>query len=304
VRGTLAGKLPALGKADDLRKQLNAYKADNLPRVMVMSDERPRETAILDRGEYLKPREKVAFATPAFLPPLPEGAPTNRLGLAQWLVSPSHPLTARVQVNRMWQQFFGQGIVKTSEDFGVQSEYPLHGPLLDWLAVEFRESGWRVKALQKRIVMSATYRQSSRVSAEMRTRDAENRLYARASRFRMPSLVLRDWALSASGLLIPKLGGKPVYPYQPDAVWESLAITKERDFTYPASRGDDAYAGRHHHRGGVLAGELAEIAQHDGVASEIFWWQRAVFQSVPKTTDAAAHRQWIESLGTAQVGHE
>jgi mono/diheme cytochrome c family protein len=241
VRGTLAGKLPALGKADDIRKQLNAYKADNLPRVMVMSDERPRETAILDRGEYLKPREKVAFATPAFLPPLPEGAPTNRLGLAQWLVSPSHPLTARVQVNRMWQQFFGQGIVKTSEDFGVQSEYPLHGPLLDWLAVEFRESGWRVKALQKRIVMSATYRQSSRVSAEMRTRDAENRLYARASRFRMPSLVLRDWALSASGLLIPKLGGKPVYPYQPDAVWESLAITKERDFTYPASRGDDLY---------------------------------------------------------------
>ncbi len=241
VRGTLAGKLPALGKADDIRKQLNAYKADNLPRVMVMSDERPRETSILDRGEYLKPREKVAFATPAFLPPLPEGAPTNRLGLAQWLVSPSHPLTARVQVNRMWQQFFGQGIVKTSEDFGVQSEYPLHGPLLDWLAVEFRESGWRVKALQKRIVMSATYRQSSRVSAEMRTRDAENRLYARASRFRMPSLVLRDWALSASGLLIPKLGGKPVYPYQPDAVWESLAITKERDFTYPASRGDDLY---------------------------------------------------------------
>jgi hypothetical protein len=241
VRGTLAGKLPALAKAEDIRKQLNAYKADNLPRVMIMSDERPRETAILDRGEYLKPREKVGFATPAFLPPLPEGAPANRLGLAQWLIAPQHPLTARVQVNRMWQQFFGQGIVKTAEDFGVQSEYPLHGPLLDWLAVEFRDGGWRVKALQKLIVMSATYRQSSRVTPDLRTRDAENRLYARASRFRMPSLVLRDWALAASGLLIPKLGGKPVYPYQPDAVWESLAITKERDFTYPASHGDDLY---------------------------------------------------------------
>ena len=241
VRGTLAGKLPALGKADELRKQLNAYRADNLPRVMVMSDERPRETSILDRGEYLKPLEKVKFATPAFLPPLPDGAPLNRLGLAQWLISPHHPLTARVQVNRIWQHFFGQGIVKTAEDFGVQSEYPVHGPLLDWLAVEFQESGWRVKALQKLIVMSATYRQSSRVTPDLRTRDAENRLYARASRFRMPSLLLRDWALSASGLLIPKLGGKPVYPYQPDAVWESLAITKERDFTYPASHGDDLY---------------------------------------------------------------
>ena len=141
----------------------------------------------------------------------------------------------------MWQHFFGTGIVKTSEDFGVQGEYPIHGPLLDWLAVEFRERGWSMKAMHRLIVTSATYRQSSKMTAEHRARDAENRLYARASRFRMPSMILRDWALASSGLLEGQVGGKPVYPYQPDEVWEALAITKERDFTYPASSGQDLY---------------------------------------------------------------
>ena len=208
---------------------------------MVMSDAQPRQTSILSRGEYLQPTEKVSFATPAFLPPLPTGAPTNRLGFAQWLVSAEHPLTARVQVNRMWQHFFGAGIVKTSEDFGVQSEYPLHGPLLDWLAVEFRERGWSMKTMHRLIVTSATYRQSSRITPDLRARDIENRFFARASRFRMPSLLLRDWSLAASGLLDARIGGVPVYPYQPDDIWEALAITKERDFTYPASKGTDLY---------------------------------------------------------------
>jgi len=144
-------------------------------------------------------------------------------------------------VNRMWQHFYGQGIVKTAEDFGVQSEYPLHGPLLDWLAVEFHSGGWNLKAMHRLIVTSATYRQSSRALVAHRTRDAENRLYARASRIRMPSLLLRDWALTSAGLLDRRLGGAPVYPYQPDAIWEPLAITKERDFTYPASAGADLY---------------------------------------------------------------
>ena len=241
VRPTLVGKLPVLGKAEGIRKQLAAYRADKLPRVMIMSDEKPRETSILDRGEYLNPKDKVTFATPAFLPPLTPGAPANRLGFAQWLVMPEHPLTGRVQVNRIWQHYFGTGLVKTSEDFGVQSEYPIHGPLLDWLAVEFRERGWSMKSMHKLIVMSATYRQSSRVHPHQRSRDAENRWFARAARFRMPSLLLRDWALSASGLLDQRIGGVPVYPYQPDAVWEALAITKERDFTYPQSTGRDLY---------------------------------------------------------------
>ena len=241
VSSTLTNKLPVIGKADSLKKQLAAYRGDQIPRVMVMSDAKPRQTSILDRGEYLKPTEKVSFATPAFLPPMPADAPASRLGFAQWLVMPEHPLTARVQVNRMWQHFFGTGIVKTSEDFGVQGEYPIHGDLLDWLAVEFRERGWSMKVMHRLIVTSATYRQSSRVSPQHRERDSENRLYARASRFRMPSMILRDWTLAASGLLERKVGGAPVYPYQPDDVWEALAITKERDFTYPVSSGKDLY---------------------------------------------------------------
>lgn len=241
IRASLVGKLPALAKLDGLKKELADYRADKMPRVMIMSDASPRETRILNRGEYLNPTEKVSFATPAFLPALPAGSPTNRLGFAQWLVAPENPLTARVQVNRIWQHFFGVGLVKTSEDFGVQSQYPIHGPLLDWLAVEFRERGWSMKAMHRLIVTSATYKQSSRVTSEHRARDAENRLYARAARMRMPSLLLRDWALAASGLLVNRTGGAPVYPYQPDAVWEALAITKERDFTYPASTGEDLY---------------------------------------------------------------
>jgi len=241
VKTGLVGSLPEVSKVATLRKQLADYKADKLPRVMIMSDSNPRETKILDRGEYLNGREKVSFAIPAFLPKMPEGAPQNRLGLAQWLFSPEHPLTARVQVNRLWQHFFGQGIVKTAEDFGVQSEYPIHGELLDWLAVEFRENGWSTKKLLKLIVTSNTYRQSGNVTAEHKTNDPENRLYSRSSRYRMSSMLLRDWALASSGLINLKIGGQPVYPYQPDAVWEALAITKERDFTYPASKGEDLY---------------------------------------------------------------
>ncbi len=241
VRPGVVGKLPAFAQLDRLRKALAEYRGDQIPRVMVMSDAQKRETKILDRGEYLKPREKVAFDTPAFLPPLPKDAPRDRLGFARWLMAPEQPLTSRVQVNRLWQHYFGAGIVKTSEDFGVQGEYPLHGALLDWLAVEFRERGWSMKAINRLIVTSATYRQSSKVTAEHRARDIENRLHARASRFRLPSMLLRDTALASAGLLERRVGGAPVYPYQPDQVWEALAITKERDFTYPASSGADLY---------------------------------------------------------------
>lgn len=223
------------------KQAYDAYYGDQIPRVMVMSDDKPRETHMLDRGEYLKPTELVSFATPEFLVPLPNDAPQNRLGLAQWLTAPEQPLTARVQVNRTWQHFFGQGLVKTAEDFGVQSEYPLHKDLLDWLAVEFRECGWSMKHLTRLIVTSATYRQSSRLTEVHRDADTENRWLARGGRFRMPAMLLRDWALASSGLLDARLFGPPVYPYQPDAVWESLAITKERDFTYPISTGADLY---------------------------------------------------------------
>ena len=232
----------ATGEVAGLRQELADLKEDKLPRVMVMSDAKPRDTKILDRGDYLSPKgEKLEFLPPPFLPPLPEGAPRNRLGLARWLFLPEHPLTARVQVNRMWQQLFGTGIVKTTEDMGVQSEYPIHLDLLDWLAVEFRDRGWSQKAMHRLLATSATYRQSGRVTPGHLARDPENRLHARAARFRMPALVLRDVALSAAELLDPRVGGPPVYPYQPDAIWESLAITKERDFAYPTSTGGDLY---------------------------------------------------------------
>ncbi|MBI3720957.1 MAG: DUF1553 domain-containing protein [Fimbriimonas ginsengisoli] len=235
---------PALVAAREVaaskKKELEDYRG-RLPRVMVMSDARPRQPKILERGNYEQQREPVAAGTPGFLPPLPAGAPTNRLGLARWLVSPEHPLTARVHVNRAWQMFFGQGLVRTSENLGTQSEPPTHPELLDWLAVEFRESGWDMKRLHRLIVSSATYRQSSRVTKAWLARDPENRLVARGARFRLPSLILRDVALASSGLLDPRLGGKPVYPYQPKDIWDGLAITKERDFTYPQSQGQDLH---------------------------------------------------------------
>ncbi len=234
-------KIPAIVAIDNAKLQVDGYRNDVIPRVMVMNDGMVRETNILDRGAYLSKKEKVTFDAPSFLPPLPKDAPKNRLGLAQWLFSPEHPLAARVQVNRQWQQLFGKGIVRTSEDLGVQSERPTHPELLDWLSVEFRESGWKTKALQKIILTSKTYRQSSHVTKEQLQKDPENKLLSHAPRLRLPSMVLRDVALSTSGLLNAQLGGAPVYPYLPDSPWESLAITKERDFTYPQSKGADLY---------------------------------------------------------------
>jgi hypothetical protein len=215
---------------EQLRKQRNAIDARNnfsrsLPRVMVMEDmPKPRDTFMLFRGSYEKPTDKVDIAVPAVLPNLPADAPRNRLGLARWLASPKNPLTGRVTVNRAWQQFFGVGLVKTPEDFGVQGERPPHPDLLDWLAGEFADNGWNTKQLHRLIVTSATYRQSSRVTPALFERDPQNRLFARGPRFRLPSWMIRDQALAASGLLVPKVGGPPVNPYQPAGVWEEATF--------------------------------------------------------------------------------
>lgn len=224
----------------DTEKSIEDLKS-KMPQVMVMSDAQPRQTHIYSRGDYESPLDVVKPDTPSVLPPLPKGVPSNRLALAKWIVGPDNPLTARVQVNRYWQLLFGKGLVKTAENFGKQGEPPANPELLDWLAVEFRESGWKVKKLIKTIVMSSTYRQSSKVTKEAFDRDQDNSLLARGARFRMPSMILRDVALASSGLLNPKIGGKPVYPYQPKGIWDGLAITNERDFTYPESMGEDLY---------------------------------------------------------------
>ena len=204
-------------------------KLDNsIPTVMVMQEmPQPRETFILARGQYDQPGDKVEAATPAVLPPLPEDAPNNRLGFAKWLVSEENPLTARVVVNRFWQRFFGTGIVKTSEDFGSQGEWPTHPELLDWLATEFVESGWDVKHMQRLIVTSATYRQSARVSPELLERDPNNRLLARGPRLRLDAEAVRDNALAVAGLLVDKIGGPSVKPYQPAGIWEEVAYGAE-----------------------------------------------------------------------------
>jgi hypothetical protein len=200
---------------------------------------------------------KVTANTPAILPPLStpgqsagsasaqsaapdssKSAPPNRLALARWLVSPQHPLTARVTVNRYWQQFFGIGLVKTVEDFGIQGEKPLHPELLDFLATEFLRTKWNVKSLHRLIVTSATYRQSSKVTPELFERDPENRLLARGARFRLPAFALRDQALAASGLLIEKVGGPPVKPYQPPGIWEEATFGK---IAYKQDHGDALY---------------------------------------------------------------
>ena len=196
-----------------------------IPTVMVMSEmEKPRETFVLGRGDYRNKTDKVSPGVPAVLSPLSQGAPANRLGLASWLVSPSHPLTARVAVNRYWQMYFGIGIVKTSEDFGVQGEPPVHPELLDWLATEFTRTGWDVKAMQRLIVTSATYRQSSRVGPALIEKDPENRLLARGPRLRLPAEMVRDNALAVSGLLNADIGGPSVFPYQPKGLWDELAF--------------------------------------------------------------------------------
>ncbi|HEY2572443.1 MAG TPA: DUF1553 domain-containing protein, partial [Verrucomicrobiaceae bacterium] len=233
--------------ATRLEKLLEALnrktEANNMvTKVMVMDTvAKPRDTFILTKGAYDKPTEvKLTAATPESLPPLnvADGGKPTRLDLAQWLVSRDNPLTARVTVNRFWQALFGTGLVKSVEDFGLQGENPSHPELLDWLADQFMDSGWDVKALHKLIVMSATYRQSSKVSPKLYQRDPENRLLARGARFRMPSWMMRDTALFASGLMSDKMGGPSVLPYQPEGIWEEATFGKK---SYRQGHGDALY---------------------------------------------------------------
>jgi hypothetical protein len=199
----------------------------------------PRETFMLVRGEYDKKGDKASPGVPSILPPFPKDAPTNRFGLAQWLLDPNHPLTARVIVNRFWQQYFGVGLVKTTEDFGVQGERPSHPELLDWLATEFVRTGWDVRKLQKVIVTSRTYRQSSRATPTLLTKDPENRLLARGPRFRLDGEAVRDSALAVGGLLIDKQGGRSVKPYEPPGLWEAVSFNNSQK--YVPDKGEGQY---------------------------------------------------------------
>ncbi|MCA9034114.1 MAG: DUF1553 domain-containing protein [Planctomycetaceae bacterium] len=210
--------------------------------VMVMNDvPAMRETFVLNRGDYASPLKdrRVEPGVPAVLPPLPVDAPGNRLGLARWLVLPENPLTARVAVNRYWAMLFGEGIVRSLEDFGAQGEWPSHPDLLDWLAVDFVESGWNIKRMLKQLVMSSTYRQSAAVSPEKMSADPENRLLARGTRYRLQGEFVRDNALAASGLLVPDIGGPGVKPYQPPGLWNEVSL--DGNLRFVADTGDKLY---------------------------------------------------------------
>lgn len=221
------------------RKERDDFR-NGWPTAMVMRSANPaRETRIRIRGQYDNLGEKVEPGVPERLFPWRDEYPRNRLGLARWLMDPRHPLTARVVVNQYWQRYFGAGLVKTSEDFGAQGEWPSHPQLLDWLATEFVRLGWDVKAMQRLIVTSATYRQDSVVSRELLERDAENRLLARGARFRLDAENIRDLAMAASGLLNPRIGGPSVFPYQPPGLWGQVSFEGTRD--YVQSEGAENY---------------------------------------------------------------
>ena len=206
------------------------------PTTLVMKERaEPRPAYVLTRGQYDLPDKEngpLERAVPEALPPLPDGAERNRLGLAKWLIDPAHPLMARVAVNRFWQQCFGRGIVETAEDFGSQGAFPSHPELLDWLAIDFRENHWDVKRLMKLIVMSATYQQSSVITPEAFARDPNNRLLARGPRYRLDAEMLRDQALAVSGLLVEQLGGPGVKPPQPEGIWKAVAYVGSNTDTF------------------------------------------------------------------------
>ena len=231
-------------KREEIEKKKETLNKE-IPSTFVMADlPKARESFVMVRGQYDNPGEKVSRGVPAFLPslpPKPKERDYNRLDLANWLVREDHPLTSRVIVNRIWQQFFGTGLVKTSSDFGTQGELPSHPELLDWLAVQFIEEGWDFRVFIKRILTSQTYQQSSKVSPSLLKKDPDNRLLARGSRYRLDAEIVRDQALHLSGLLVGKVGGRGVMPYQPPNIWEPVGFGNSNTRYYKQGKGDDLY---------------------------------------------------------------
>ncbi len=234
-------------RSQTIKKELQTAREEentlvsSIPEIMVMGDlPEPRPTYILERGAYDAHGEQVEPSTPEAVLAFDESYPKNRYGLSQWIFDQENPLTARVYVNRLWQMHFGKGIVKTSDDFGAQGSLPSHPALLDWLAIEFIESGWDIKAMHKKIVTSATYMQSSKVTETHLAKDPENILLSRGPRYRMPAEMIRDNALAVSGLLVDQQGGPSVYPYQPEGLWDGLT-TKHWAYKYLQEEGDGLY---------------------------------------------------------------
>jgi hypothetical protein len=240
---TVDPQFPMLVKAvTDLESEREAIRGRSpVTHIQEERKDKPAMANMLIRGEYDRPSDEVPAATPAVLHQMPEGAPANRLGLAQWLVDPNNTLTSRVTVNRFWQQVFGRGIVFTPDDFGVTGALPSHPHLIDWLAIEFRESGWDVKHLFKLMLMSATYRQSSTITPDKLERDRDNQLLSRGPRYRMDAEMIRDAALASSGLLSGKMFGPSVRPYQPEGIWDVVGLPGGDTRNYAQDSGENLY---------------------------------------------------------------
>ena len=224
-----------------LDNRIDVLTRNGAPTLITRERAQPAYADILKRGDYFSRVQRVAPGTPAFLPPLPAGTSPDRRGLAEWLLTPEQPLLTRVTVNRMWQEVFGRGLVETAGDFGIMGARPSHAALLDWLAVEFRESGWDVKKFYRTLVTSATYRQSATVTPALLAADPGNKLLARGPRFRMDGEMLRDTALATSGLLVEKIGGPSVKPYQPAGLWEEVAMPESNTKKYVPGTGEDLH---------------------------------------------------------------
>ena len=231
--------VPEWQAANDRIEELWQEHPEGSAQLVLQERERERDTHVLMRGDFLQPEKSVASGVPSFLHPFPEASPRNRLGFARWLVDRRSPTTARSLVNRVWQTYFGTGLVATSEDLGTQSEAPSHPRLLDWLAVEFMERGWSLKKLHRLILNSATYRQSSRATPTLLERDPYNRLLARGSRLRVEAEIVRDITLAASGLLNPKIGGPSVFPPAPQFLFEPPASFGPK--IWDVAEGEDRY---------------------------------------------------------------
>ena len=273
---------------------LEALTKDGTASLIALEKTSPAFSDVLKRGDYFARQERVEPATPHFLPPLPAGAPRNRRGLAEWLVDPAQPLMARVTVNRVWQEVFGRGLVESSGDFGVMGDRPTHPELLDWLAVEFREGGWDVKGLYRLLVTSAAYRQSAAATPDRLAKDASNKLLSRGPRFRMDAEMLRDSALAASGLLVEKLGGPSVKPYQPPGIWEEVAMPESNTKTYVPDTGEGLYR-RSVYTFWKRASPPASMETFDATSREVVCSRRTRSNTPLQAFVTMNDPQWVEA---------
>ena len=271
-----------------------ALTKDGTATLIALEKSTPAYADVLKRGDYFARLERVEPAVPHFLPALPPGAPKNRRGLAEWLVATEQPLMARVTVNRMWQEVFGRGLVESAGDFGIMGDRPSHPELLDWLAVEFRESGWDVKKFYRLLVTSATYRQSASATPDRLAKDAGNKLLSRGPRFRMDGEMLRDSALATAGLLVEKLGGPSVKPYQPTGIWEEVAMPESNTRVYTPDKGENLYR-RSLYTFWKRASPPASMETFDATSREVVCTKRARSNTPLQAFITMNDPQWVEA---------